>query len=164
MGRFLSLPMLSQLKRCVLKHTFSVGSTWGDMYIYLPMTSWSLFLMYAEYYPKISKSVEKYAFLNALICFSPGVHQISPLFWQFWISNLTIFWRISKLCAFWVYTKYNQNTFSWMLLPTPMLSLRVMVSVYSRYCGNWKSQKKIVNFLIITLFFTQNHKIGYIPR
>ena len=117
------------------------------------MTSWSLFLVYTKYYPKISKRVKKLAFLSALTCFSPGVHQISPLFWQFWISNFAIFRRISKLCAFWVYTKNNQNKFSWMLLPSPVVFLEVMVSFYSKHCGSRKSQKKIANFLINTLFF-----------
>ena len=154
--------MVSQLWPTVLKQFYSVGSWW--CHIYGIMISWSLFLVYFEYYQKISKCAKNYAFLNALICFSPGVHQIWPLFWLLRESNFAFFLRICKLCAFWVQTKNNEFIFSSMLLLSLMLSLRVMVSSYSKHCGNWKSQKKIVNFLINTQFFTRNHKIGDIAR
>ena len=83
------------------------------------MTSRSLILLSMVQNPKILKFVVENAFLNALTCFSPGVHQISPRYHRFWARQSAVFLEFCQFSASGVHTKMNNNLFTLILLLSP---------------------------------------------
>ena len=76
------------------------------IYIYPPMTSRQYFFTIIQWGAIIFEIRIDDTFLKGLMRFSPGVHQIPPIFGIFQQSKLSISHIAGKLCAFWVHTKF----------------------------------------------------------
>ena len=126
------------------------------------MTSWWLFSMNLADNPMKFYLVHNQTFFKAPDCFSPGVHQNSPLFRLLWASNFAIFSEFCKMCAFEVYVKSRSIIFTQTSQVVPFLSLRTVTSPWLKYWSFTRVSEKNLKISILTQKFTRKFGVIFV--